>query len=291
MPPPRTSGAAPCRVGCVDRVGTSLHAMPVLVTAAHQPLARRVASRLVEEGGEVRVSADGEVGMLRAAGVFVASATDDDEGRLEAALAQVHTVVHVGGGIFAEPGRIVVAAETLARAAAGAGVRRLITLSLPGVHAAAPDPIRRAKARAEEVLAAVPCPSVVVRCGLLDTPRLRDALLTGGLDPELLDATVAPLRVDDLVELIVAFDQARSSSPDGHLVVRADGPQRLSLASYLDTVVDRSGTPTRVGRRLPDPTLTTRLAAVLGGVWDDPESALVDGWAFAGIDPRPPGVG
>src|SRR6056297_1074504 len=107
--------------------------MPVLVTAAHHPLARRVAARILEEGGEVRVTADGDVGLLRAQGAFVASATPDDEGRLEAALADVHTLVHVGGGIrTADAGQLVADAEVVARAATGAGIRRLIALSLPG---------------------------------------------------------------------------------------------------------------------------------------------------------------
>ncbi|MCC5949355.1 MAG: NAD(P)H-binding protein [Nitriliruptoraceae bacterium] len=266
--------------------------MPVLVTAAHEPLARRFATRLLEEGGEVRVSADGDVGSLRAGGAFVVQATIDDEGRLEAALEQVHTVVHVGGGLFtSEPGRIVVAAETLARAATGAGVKRIITLSLPGARHDAADPVRRAKARAEALIAEVACPTVVLRCGPVDTPRFRDALVTGGLDPEVLETEVAPVRVDDLAELVVAFDRARSSSREGHLVVRADGPQRRSLAGYLDTVVDRSGgTPSRVGRRLADPVVSERLASVLAGPWIDDDPALLDGWTFAELTPTAPGL-
>jgi hypothetical protein len=71
--------------------------MPVLVTSAQHPLARRIALRLLEEGGEVRAYAHGAVADLRAAGAIVASGEVDDEGRLEAAMVQVHTVVHVGG--------------------------------------------------------------------------------------------------------------------------------------------------------------------------------------------------
>jgi uncharacterized protein YbjT (DUF2867 family) len=264
--------------------------MPVLVTAAHQPLARRIATRLLDEGGEVRVVADGDVTALRAAGAFVATATSDDEGRLEAALAQVHTVIHVGGGLLTrDPGRIVVAAETLARAAAGAGVARIIMLSLPGAQPAATDPIRRAKARAEQVLAQVPCPTVVVRVGLVDGPALRDALVTAGLPPDVLATPIAPVRATDLLELIAAFDRARSSSPDGHLVVAADGPEQLSIAGYLDRV--GAGRISRVGRRLPDPAVVDRLAAVLTGPWRDEGPGRVDGWSFAEHRPEVPGVG
>lgn len=266
--------------------------MPVLVTAAQHPLARRIAIRLLEEGGEVRVTADGDVSTLRAAGAFVATATSDDEGRLEAALAQAHTLVHVGGGLgTSDPARLVADAEVAARAAAGAGIRRLIALSLPGASPAAADPLRRAKGRMEEIFAALPCPSIVLRVGLVDTPNVRDALLTAGLAPEFMGTVVRPVRVADLMELIVAFDRARSSRSEGHLVVAADGPVAMSLVGFLDRVTasgaDRR--PSRVGRRLPDEATTARLAAVLAGPWSQEEPYLLDGWSFAGLRPGVPG--
>ena len=266
--------------------------MPVLVTAAHQPLARRLAARLLEEGGEVRVFSSGEVGSLRAAGAFVATGTSDDEGRLEAALAQVHTVVHVGGGLATpDPERLVRDAQVLARAATGAEVRRIVMLSVPGAHPDAPEPLRAAKGRVETVIAEVPCPTIALRVGLVDTPLLRDALATAGLGPELLDTEVAPVRAADVAELVVAFDRARSSSQDGHLVVAADGPERMSLAGYLDRVaIDRPGRGSMVGRRLPDPAGVERLTAALRGPWWSTDPAIVDGWAFAGLEPSVPGL-
>ncbi len=266
--------------------------MPVLVTAAHQPLARRLAARLIEEGGEVRVFSAGDVASLRAAGAFVAAGTRDDEGRLEAALAQVHTVVHVGGGIGSpDPAQLVRDAEVLARAATGAQVERVIMLSLPGADPDADEPLRAAKGRVEAVLAAIPCPTITLRVGLVDTPLLRDALVTSGLDRELPDTEVSPVRAGDLAELAVAFDRARSRSAEGHLVVAADGPQRMSLAGYLDRVsVDRPGRGSMVGRRLPTAAATERLVSVLGGPWWSTDPAIVDGWSFAGFEPGVPGV-
>lgn len=266
--------------------------MPVLVTAAHQPLARRLAARFLEEGGEVRVFTSGEVASLRAAGAFVATGTRDDEGRLEAALEQVHTVVHVGGGIASpDPDQLVRDAEVLARAATGAQVERLVMLSLPGADPDADEPLRAAKGRVEAVLSAVPCPTIAVRVGLVDTPFLRDALVTSGLDRDLLDTEVAPVRAGDLAELVVAFDRARSRSAEGHLVVSADGPQRMSLAGYLDRVaVGRPGRGSMVGRQLPTAAATERLVALLHGPWWSTEPGIVDGWAFAGLEPGVPGV-
>lgn len=285
------------------RSTASLAAVPVLVTAAHQPLARRLAARLLEEGGEVRATADGDVSALRAAGAFIATATADDEGRLEAALADVHTVVHVGGGLATrDPQRIVADAEVVARAAAGAGVRRLIALSLPGASPQAADEVRRAKAAAEQRLSELACPTIVLRVGLLDTPWLRDTLITAGLPPELLTTPIRPVRVQDLLELVVAFDRARATSREGHLVVAADGPHTTSVAGYLDRVVaggvgggadgvgaGNTGRISRVGRRLADAEVVARLAAVLAGPWQQDAPELVDGWAFAGLDPAPPG--
>ena len=266
--------------------------MPVLVTAAHQPLARRLAARLLEEGGEVRVFTSGEVAALRAAGAFVATGTRDDEGRLEAALAQVHTVVHVGGGIASpEPDQLVRDAEVLARAATGAQVQRIVMLSLPGADPEAEEPLRAAKGRVEAVLAAVPCPTITLRLGLVDTPFVRDALATSGLGPELSDTEVAPVRAADVAELVVAFDRARSRSTDGHLVVAADGPERMSLAGYLDRVaVGGPGRGSMVGRRLPPAATVERLVAALGGPWWSTDPAIIDGWAFAGLEPGVPGV-
>lgn len=266
--------------------------MPVLVTAAQHPLARRIAIRLLEEGGEVRVTADGDVATLRAAGAFVATATSDDEGRLEAALAQAHTLIHVGGGLgTSDPSRVVADAEVVARAAEGAEIKRLIALSLPGATPTAADPLRRAKARMEEILAAVSCPTIILRVGLLDTPWLRDALLTAGLPPAVMSTVVRPVRPTDLVELVVAFDRARSSRSEGHLVVAGDGPVEMSLVAFLDRVTagEADGRPSRVGRQLPDEATTARLAAVLAGPWAQAEAHLVDGWAFAGLQPGVPG--
>ena len=251
------------------------------------------------------MTADGDVSALRAAGAFVASATADDEGRLEAALADVHTVVHVGGGVATrDPQRIVADAEVVARAAEGAGVRRLITLSLPGASPQASDPLRRAKAAAEERLSTLPCPTIALRVGLLDTPWLRDTLITGGLPPELLATQIRPVRVIDLLELVVAFDRARASSREGHLVVAADGPRTTSVAGYLDRVVaggaagsaggpaaPQPGRISRVGRRLADAEVVDRLSAVLAGPWEQDAPELVDGWHFAGLEPGVPGPG
>lgn len=258
--------------------------MPVLITGGHRWLARRLALRLVAEGGEVRVYGAEDAAALRAAGVLVASGTPDDEGRLDAALTDVHTLVHVGPGLLApDPAQIRAEAEVAARAATSAGVRRVITLSVPQPEASSDDPLRRAKAAEEAALAAVPAPTVVVRASLLDTAALRDALASAGLAAEELDVEVAPLRAEDLVELVVAFDRARSRADDGTLLVAADGPERLTLGAYLDRVGVRvAGRIPLLGRRVLDEDRAARLrTALTGGPWVAPPGPVLDGWSFA----------
>jgi uncharacterized protein YbjT (DUF2867 family) len=262
--------------------------VPVLVTAAHRPLARRLAARLLEEGGQVRVTATGDVTALRAAGAIVSTAGPDDEGRLEAALAEVHTVVHVGGGLLtSDPAALVADAEVVARAATNAGVRRVIALSLPGADVDADEPLRRAKGEVEAVFAAADPPSVVVRVSLVDTPAIRDALVTSGRLGALADVEVAPVRVADLVELVVAFDRARGQATRGHLVAAADGAVSLPLGEHLRRVGARGpGRGSLVGRRFVDPGSVPLLrGALTAGPWVTRDPAVLDGWRFAGLTP------
>lgn len=263
--------------------------MPVLVTSAHRSLERRLVLRLLEEGGEVRAYGHGDTSVLRAAGAFVASGTPDDEGRLDAACTDVHTVVHVGSGLFTEdPDDLIHDVEVLLRAVQGAQVRRVIALSLPGAVATARDPIRRAMAEVERRLADAAVPTVVIRTSLVATPGLADALATAGVDRDVQHTPVAAVRADDLLELIVAFDQARSRSTSGHLVVSADGPERLTIAELMERQgVAAPGQGSLVGRRLPPAWVAERLDLALRGPWWNDDPVVFDGWGFAGLEPKP----
>jgi hypothetical protein len=266
--------------------------MPVLVTAADRPLARRLVHRMLEEGGEVRAYGDGVGSAVRAAGAFVAEGAPDDLGRLEAAMIDVHTVVHLAADVLArDASELIAAAEVVTRAATGAQVRRLIITSVPGASADTTDPLRRAAHAIEMAAAAAGPPSIVLRHSLVDTPALRDALSTVGLTDEERSQVVAPVRVEDLLELVVAFDRARSSAPVGHLVVAADGPERLPVARYLERVgVSRPGSGGLVGRRLvADAEVPLLRPALTAGPWWSDGPAVLDGWGFAGIVPGVPG--
>ncbi|WP_052666247.1 SDR family oxidoreductase [Nitriliruptor alkaliphilus] len=267
--------------------------MPVLITGAHRPLARRVAAALLEEGGEVRVHSAGEVSSLRAGGAIVAAGDADDEGHLEASLAQVHTAIHVGRGVLAPSPRVLVTeAETLVRAATGAGVRRIVALSVVGASPGAPDPLRAAYGEVEALLAAAPVPTVVLRTSLVDTPAIRDALGTAGLSPDEREQQVAPVRPADVVELVVSFDRMRSSAASGHAAFTADGPTTSTLGDYLTRVgVARPGQGSLVGRRALDPARVPMLLPSLTGPWVSGPSDPPDAWAFTGVVPSVVGPG
>lgn len=263
--------------------------MPVLVTAADSTLGVLAVRRLLAEGGEVRAycRGSGPVAELRAAGAIVAVGDLDDEGRLEAAMAQVHTVLHLAGGLLSPSAeQVAFEADVVTTAAVQAGVRRLICLSLPGADPAADEPLRRAKGMAEAALRSAAVPTVVVRTSLVDGPRLRDALAGRDLDEATLARQVAPVRADDLVELLAQLDAVRSEAHEGHVVFAANGPVRVTLGDYLDAV-GRS----RVGRTYRPTDRDPLLPAALDGPWLSELSGTVfDAWDFAGVRARPIGT-
>lgn len=257
--------------------------MPVLVHAAHRPLGRALARRLKDEGGQIRATASSGVGLLRAEGVHTAACDPDDEGVLEAALTQVHTLVVLLGGL-GRPDVASVRAEGLAaaRAAAGADIERAVLVTVAGAHVDAADALRRAHGEVAAAFAALPLPSVELRTGLVDTSALRDLLVTAGLPEGVRSREVAPVDATALIELIVAVDAARSSATEGHLVLAVDGTHRHPLSDLLESSESRQGSRL-TGRRVPTPEARDALLAQLDGPWwtDDPD--VPDGWGLFGI--------
>lgn len=257
--------------------------MPVLVVAAGRTLAGRLALRLLDEGGQVRAVTRTRVGELRAAGVHVAVADPDDVGRIEAAATQVHTVVHLVGGLDADADaaaaeRVVAESSAVVRAAEGAEVRRLVLVTMAGAAPEAADVLRRAHARAEAAAEAAAPPSIVVRAPLVDTPALRARLRVLGPEADLAAHAVPVLAPDDLVELVVALDRARSTAASGHLVLAATAARTMTLGEL-------AAGGTRVGSRLASPAARTALMAALTGPWQEPDPTVPDAWRLLGIAP------
>jgi uncharacterized protein YbjT (DUF2867 family) len=260
--------------------------MPVLVHAAHRPIGRTLVRRLKEEGGQVRATASSAVGLLRAQGVHTAACDPDDEGVLEAALTQVHTLVVLLGGLgHADVASVREEGLAAARAAAGADIERAVLVTAAGAHVDASDALRRVHGEVAAAFAELALPSVELRTGLVDTPALRDLLLTAGLPEELRARRIAPVDPSALVELIVAVDGARSSASEGHLVLAADGERRATLSELLEAPATGSRL---TGRRVPTPAARDALLEQLDGPWWNEDPDVPDGWTLFGIAPRGP---
>ncbi|CAN5230026.1 hypothetical protein BH20ACT9_BH20ACT9_22450 [soil metagenome] len=212
--------------------------MPVLVTGAETAAGPPVARELLRAGGEVRVflppAAPAED--LRRAGCKVAVGDLDDESRLELALEQAHTVVHVGRGPLDDPAATLDALAGVVSAAIGAGCRRIVWTSHLGAERPGANAYLRACAEGEALLADAPLETVVVRCALrfgAGDPLTR--LLASGeavTRPDVAAARHAPLFADDLARAVAAVDSARSEAGDGQRVVRLQGPRTLSLGRF-----------------------------------------------------------
>ena len=253
--------------------------MPVLVAPADTPLGVSLVRSLADRGGEVRAYATGagDVGALRAAGAFVAVGDLDDEGRLDAAMTDAHTVI----GLHLDPlapdaDQLDHDVQVLLVAAGKAQVRRVVLRSVPGAADDA-DPIRRVAARAEAALADLAMPTMAVRTSLVDTTAMRDALASRPPG----EVEVAPLHPDDVVDALVALDDARTTLDAGHATFRLQGPVR-SLASY----VEHAGS-SMVGRVWTPPERVPLLGPSLDGPWVEETGPLVaDLLEFAGLVPR-----
>src|SRR5919108_2662679 len=105
--------------------------MPVLVTGATGCVGRVLVPKLVESGGQVRVYVRRDAPEYRSLGVHVAVGEADHEGRIESALEQVHTLVHLVGGPLPDRGISMEwlnleTSQVAMRAAGNAEVRRVL---------------------------------------------------------------------------------------------------------------------------------------------------------------------
>jgi uncharacterized protein YbjT (DUF2867 family) len=216
--------------------------MPVMVTGAQSQLGARVIEYLRSTGGELRVYLDATVATeddaarLRAVGCKVALGELDDEGNLEAALEQVYTVAHCWTGPLHDPDEQVEVAATLCSALLGAGVRRLIWVC----ELARDDcnPYLAAGAQIRELFHALPLETVTLLTGLrygdgdAFTARLRAGWLSGSDVAG--DAVHAPIHIDDVARAVAVADRQRGSRHELHAQLALVGPERHTLARFLE---------------------------------------------------------
>jgi uncharacterized protein YbjT (DUF2867 family) len=215
--------------------------MPVLVTGAESRLGAGVIEQLRATGGELRayldatVATDDDAARLRAEGCKVAVGELDDEGHLEAACEQVHTVAHCWTGPLHDPDEQVEVAATLGSAVLGAGVRRLIWVG-ELVHDDR-NPYLAANAEIHDLFNALPLETVTLSTavryadGDAFTGRLRAGWLSGtAVDPA---AVHVPIHLDDVVRAVVVADRQRGKRRELHLRLALLGPEQHTLAYFL----------------------------------------------------------
>jgi len=227
--------------------------MPVLVTGVEHAAGRLAVQRLAAGGGEVRVYCDLErdtavdPAPLRGLGCKVAQGALDDEGHLETAMEQVHTVFHLAPNLLDDPARLLDVAATVVAAAIGAGCRRLVLLSAIGTAAPSGNAYLEAVAQAEGLAAEAPLESIVFRAALTYGP---DDLLTAALAAGAAAGALrhgppgpqadrpggrhAPLWAGDLAAALAQADRDRAAAgAELHLVVPIAGPDSLEVAELV----------------------------------------------------------
>ena len=215
--------------------------MPVMVTGADDALGAAVADQLLASGGEVRAFLDATTvdddtaAVLRTRGCKVALGELDDEGHLEAALAQVHTVAHCGVGPLEDPEVLVPNAATLASALLGAGVRRLVWVRDLAVDGS--NPYLTAQHEIGTLFADLPVETVTLATAVRHGPgdRLTRLLAAGWVQTADVDLETphAPIHVDDVARAVVAADRQRGAVADLHMRLALVGPETMLLRDVL----------------------------------------------------------
>jgi uncharacterized protein YbjT (DUF2867 family) len=178
----------------------------------------------------------------------VALAALSDSRGVRAAMVGVDTIIHLAGNWLeldqADPAEYEVpAAENLAAAAADAGVRQVITLSLLGADRASAYPLLRSKALAEDPFRALGVPTTILRVAIVygegdsfTTGIARLAAAAPLLFPIPGDGSTVlqPLWVDDLATCIqwVLGDMERFQG-----TYEIGGPEYLPFRHIVDLVL------------------------------------------------------
>ena len=205
------------------------------------------------------LAADKAAADFRTAGCKVAQGTLDDEGHLETAAEQVHTVVHLGGGPMTRPATVLDDAATVLSAAIGAGCRRMMWTSHVGAGDPRGNPYLEACAETEALLADAPLETIIVRRALTYGPGdpLTALLGAGSLPREAEESTHQPLYVDDLALVLAQADHVRGGVGDLSIEVTLTGPTEILLSGFADLLA----TPGR--NRAAAPTLPHAVADLL----------------------------
>ena len=245
----------------------------ILVTGATGYIGRRIVSRLVEQGQEVRclVRTSSDLSPLK--GLQVHRGEVADPASLRSACEGIETVVHTVG-IIREQGANTfqrtnhIGTQNLVEAARGAGVKRLVYLSAIG---AGPDPklpYLYSKWQGEQVVSAseishvILRPSIVFGRGDEFINALAAAVRLGPVVPIIGSEKnrFQPIFVDDLVRCVEGV--LKDEAYDGR-VLELGGPEHLTYQDIVDTIIRTFG---RRRLKVRVPLIAMRLLAPLLGL-------------------------
>ncbi len=191
----------------------------ILVTGGTGFVGRALIRQLVSAGHPVRIlirPSSTTPNLPRGVSLEVAVAALSDERSLRAAMSGVDVVFHLAGaehqGARADLfGTDIKGTETLARAVADLGIKRLFFVSHLGADRASAFPVFKAKAIAEEFIRRTGVPHTIFRAAILYGPE--DHFTSGlarliGLSPAIFfpsrrDTLLQPLWVEDLITSMV----------------------------------------------------------------------------------------
>jgi uncharacterized protein YbjT (DUF2867 family) len=242
--------------------------MKVLVTGASGNLGSAVLPRLVKEGHEVRPMS------RRSRPGWVTADLETGEG-LAVAVRDVDAIVHLASSPTRTRNTDVEGTRRLAAAAAAAGVRHLLFISIVGIDRV-PLPYYKLKIEAEAVIRASGVPFTILRAAQF--PTLIDTLLTfsGKLGPLLIDRKLMfqPIAVEDVADRIADL---LAENPIGGIVEVA-GPRADPLEALARDWLGARGwkrpvwpirIPGRFGRELRAGALTTKAEPTGVRTWRD----------------------
>lgn len=242
--------------------------MPVLIIGAATGVGRRLASLLLDQDAQVRVFLEADDDEFRSAGCKVAVGDFDDIGRIESAMEQTHTVVHLAGGPEAPKGRtlewfVQETTEVAVRAAVSAGVVRFLSLSELGADPASANAYLRVRGCADELITTSGLQHAVVRCAPILAPdaQLGVALLRAmsarvPVAPGRGSQRLNPIWAGDVAQALLLAD-ARETAVSG--TWELGGPEVVTF----DELVARATKRTRIAHRKSVPGLSAASAETL----------------------------
>jgi len=219
--------------------------VPVLIIGASSDVGRELARALVDERAQVRAYVFEDDPALRSMGVHVAVGELDDLGKMESAMEQVHTVVHVPVDPDPPRGRtlewvVEELVDIAVRAAFSADVVRFLAVSFVGDPA---SDFMQSRMRADEIVTASRMQHAVLRCAPILGPttslgRLLNASASARLPVSLAPGTqrLDPVWCGDVARALLLLDD-REAAVEG--TWELGGPDTVTFDEMVGHVTER----------------------------------------------------